>query len=152
MAKEIERKFLVKDHSYRDNAVECVEIVQGYVSTDPDCTVRVRIMGNKAFLTIKNRNRGAVRDEWEYPVSIESARELLHRDAQGVIEKHRYKVPAMEKGLLWEVDEFAGSLAPLVLAEIELPEATTEVALPTWVGKEVTGDARYYNSNLCAQA
>lgn len=151
MAKEIERKFLVLDDSYKSAAVKVVELIQGYISTDPDCTIRVRIAGDKAFLTVKNRNRGAVRDEWEHPLSLESARRLLEHDCQKVISKQRYFVPDSAQGLMWEVDEFAGALSPLVVAEIELPSAETAFSKPAFIGLEVTDDPQYYNSNLVAR-
>lgn len=147
MAKEIERKFLVTSSSYRELAVEATDIVQGYISRTIDSTVRIRIYGNKAFITVKSRNRGSERDEWEYEIPIGDAREMLCKCAQGnVIEKRRYIVPCQQ--LRWEIDEFFGRHAGLVIAEIELPESDTQFARPPFIGKEVTGDPKYYNSNL----
>lgn len=147
MAKEIERKYLVTDTSYREVATEKRHIIQAYLNRDPKATVRVRIAGDMAFLTIKGKNSGAVRDEWEYAIPISDARNMIERCATGrIIEKTRYIVPF--GGYLWEVDEFGGELEGLTVAEIELPSADTEFSLPSFIGDEVTGDPRYYNSSL----
>lgn len=147
MAKEIERKFLVKNTSYRELSTGSVEIMQAYLSREPRATVRVRIIGSEARLTVKGLTEGAVRDEWEYPISIKDAREMIMRCATGrVIRKTRFFVPFDD--LIWEVDEFEDSLTGLVVAEVELPEADKALNLPSFAGEEVTGDARYYNSSL----
>lgn len=147
MAKEIERKFLVTDSSYRDMASAERHIVQGYLSRDPRATVRVRIADGRAWLTVKGRNDGAVRDEWEYEIPVSDARDMLGRCAAGrVIEKTRYIVDY--GGRSWEVDEFGGELSGLTVAEIELDSADEQPELPPFVGDEVTGDPRYYNSAL----
>lgn len=147
MAKEIERKYLVTDTSYREVATEKRHIIQAYLNRDPKATVRVRIAGDMAFLTIKGKNSGAVRDEWEYTIPISDARNMIERCATGrIIEKTRYIVPF--GGHLWEVDEFGGELEGLTVAEIELPSADTEFSLPSFIGDELTGDPRYYNSSL----
>ena len=148
MSKEIERKFLVKDHSFMTRAVGHTDMSQGYLSTDADATVRVRIAGGQAWLTVKSRNRNAVRDEWEYPVPSDDATSML-RSCCGtrIIEKTRYIVPA-GNGLKWEVDVFHGRHDGLVLAEIELPAEDTPFDIPAFIGDEVTGDVRYYNSVL----
>lgn len=151
MAKEIERKFLVKGVSYRDAAVERRHMVQGYLSRDKDRVVRLRICDNRAWLTIKTANCGAVRHEWEYEIPVADAREMMSACTGGVIEKTRYCVPAAG-GRVWEVDEFAGRLAPLVVAEIELASEDETFAKPEFVGDEVTDDPRYFNSALAAQA
>lgn len=149
MAKEIERKFLVSDDSYQAMAVACHHICQGYISTRKEGTVRVRVKDDDAFLTVKGMNRGAVRDEWEYPVPVADAMEMLRSVTEGnVIEKHRYIVPF--GGKIWEVDAFGGTLSGLVLAEVELTAADEEVLLPPFAGEEVTGNPRYYNSSLAA--
>lgn len=120
MAKEIERKFLVTDDSYRDMSARSVEVMQGYLSTRKEATVRVRIWGDCGYLTVKGANAGAVRDEWEYAVPVADAREMLERLASGtVIAKTRHIVEY--GGRTWEVDEFHGSLSGLVVAEVELP-------------------------------
>lgn len=147
MAKEIERKFLVGDESYKELANGKIEIRQGYLSTDPEATVRVRVAGDRAFLTIKGRNRGAVRNEWEYPVPASDAIAMLPCCCGRMVEKTRWIVPA-ENGLKWEVDEFHGRHEGLVVAEIELPAEDTPFVLPDFVGREVTGEPQYYNSAL----
>ncbi|MDE6239816.1 MAG: CYTH domain-containing protein [Muribaculaceae bacterium] len=147
MAKEIERKFLVIDKSYRKMAVTGRSIVQAYLNRDPKATVRVRITDDKAFLTIKGKNDGATRDEWEYPIPVSDARDMIARCASGrIIEKKRFVVPF--EGYDWEIDEFGGELEGLTVAEIELPAEDAEFSLPPFVGDEVTGDPRYYNSSL----
>lgn len=147
MAKEIERKYLVTDSSYRSMAREKRHIIQAYLNRDPRSTVRVRIADDRAFLTVKGRNQGAVRDEWEYEIPLADARAMIERCASGrVIDKTRYVV-AFE-GFDWEIDEFAGDLEGLTVAEIELPAADTAFCLPPFAGEEVTGDPRYYNSSL----
>lgn len=150
MAKEIERKFLVTDDSYRGVAASRTEILQGYISTDPDRTVRVRISGSRGFITVKTRNIGAVRNEWEFEIPLADARAMLAAACSSVLSKTRYILPA-DDGLKWEVDEFHGCLEGLVVAEIELPGEDHPVNRPAFIGREVTGDPRYYNSNLAAQ-
>lgn len=147
MAKEIEKKYLVKSYSYRETASSRHSIVQGYLCRDINATVRIRILDDKAFLTIKGRNHGIARDEWEYAIPPADAREMLERCTKGsVIEKTRYIVPSGD--LNWEIDEFHGVHSGLVLAEIELPDEKTDFCLPEFIGTEVSGDPRYYNSNL----
>ena len=147
MAKEIERKYLVTDTSYREDAVEKRHIVQAYLNRDPKATVRIRITDDGAYLTIKGKNNGAVRDEWEYAIPVCDARDMIERCATGrVIAKTRYIVPF--DGRIWEVDEFGGELEGLTVAEIELPDADALFSLPKFIGNEVTGDPRYYNSSL----
>lgn len=148
MAKEIERKYLVTNSAYREAAVSSTPIRQGYLSRDPARTVRIRLKGDRAYLTVKGFTHGCVRDEWEYPIPVADAREMLDSLADGmVLSKTRYVVPVGD--LAWEVDEFHGSLAGLVVAEVELPSADCVIdVLPAFVGREVTGDSRYYNSSL----
>lgn len=147
MAKEIERKFLVSDDSYKLMASESHRIAQGYISRRKEGTVRVRILDDAAFLTVKGENHGISRNEWEYPIPVEDAREMFRDVCEDpILEKTRWIVPY--EGLIWEVDEFRGALAPLVVAEVELPSADTPVPLPPFVGREVSGDPAYYNSNL----
>jgi adenylate cyclase len=145
MALEIERKFLVNGEQYKNIATDWVEVSQFYLSLDPERTVRVRIKGEHGFITVKGRNNGCMRKEWEYEVPVEEAREMMQICEAG-ISKRRWIVPF--EGLIWEVDEFKGRLEGLVLAEVELPSADTVVSLPPFVGREVTGDPAYYNSNL----
>ena len=150
MSKEIERKYLVRGSSYRHQAIQKKDMMQGYLSLDPDATVRIRIVGDKAFITVKSRNIGAVRNEWEYPVPVEEAKEMLRSCCKSrLIEKTRYIVEAPHN-LKWEIDEFYGSLDGLVIAEIELPDEDFEVALPDFIGEDVTGNPRYYNSSLAS--
>lgn len=147
MSKEIERKFLVTSDSYREMASRSIRIVQGYLSTDKRAVVRVRRWNDNAFLTIKGENNGAVRDEWEYPIPLDDALEMLNRLVSGtVVDKTRYIVEYM--GFTWEIDEFHSPASGLVVAEIELDDEKQEFRLPPFVGKEVTGDPRYYNSNI----
>lgn len=145
MPTEIERKFLVVSNAWRRGARETA-YKQGYLLADEHCAVRVRIAGRKAFLTIKGQTRGASRAEFEYPIPLKHAEALLRLCPGGLIEKTRHKV--RHKGLVWEVDVFAGDNAGLVVAEVELKSEKQAVPLPAWVGKEVTDDPRYYNANL----
>ena len=146
MAKEIERKFLVTGSDWKALGSPVV-YCQGYLNSSPQRTVRVRIAGDHAFLTIKGPNKGAVRSEFEYPLPVEDARAMLEELAEKpIIEKTRTIVHWQDH--IWEVDEFAGVNAGLVVAEIELTDEAQAFVKPSWVGKEVTGDARYYNSNL----
>jgi adenylate cyclase len=145
MALEIERKFIVNDDSYKTIATGCVEISQFYLSLDPDRTVRVRVKGDRGYLTIKGINHGCVRSEWEYEIPVEEARQIMAICTAG-LSKRRWLVPY--DGLTWEVDEFTGRHEGLVIAEVELPSADTPISLPSFVGREVTGDAAYYNSTL----
>ncbi len=148
MAKEIERKFLVSDiETVRRLAASSSHIRQAYISSNPDATVRLRIRDNEAFITVKGRNKGAVRDEWEFGIPVIDAEEMAERLCGGfAIDKTRYIVEV--KGWSWEVDEFHGKHAGLLLAEIEMPSVDSTPEIPPFIGTEVTGDARYYNSNL----
>ncbi len=144
MAIEIERKFLVVGDAWR--AAPAVFYSQGYLNRDKERTVRVRIAGDEAFLTIKGVSLGASRAEFEYPIPLWDARDLLALCEQPLIEKNRCKI--LHEGFVWEVDEFLGENLGLVVAEIELPSEDTVFAKPDWVGEEVTADTRYFNSNL----
>jgi adenylate cyclase len=146
MALEIEHKYLVVNDSYRSMAERKLEITQGYLSREPLCTVRVRIIGDRAFITIKGQNQGDTRQEFEYDIPIDEAKSLLMLCQPGVIYKTRYLVN--HQGNLWEVDEFHGRLDGLVVAEIEIPHSGHTYAKPPFVGENVTDDSRYYNSNL----
>lgn len=146
MGIEIERKFLVNGDAFRQMA-ECSErLRQGYLCREPERTVRVRVRGDRGFLTVKGKNHGLTRTEFEYEIPIEDAEKMLGMCVGRVIDKTRYLVRF--EGNLWEVDEFHGDLSPLITAEIELKEENSEFSLPVFVGAEVTGDKRYYNSNL----
>lgn len=148
MAKEIERKFLVAGDGWRPGAVG-IPYRQGYLGAGADarCTVRARVAGEHAWLTIKGRATRGERDEYEYPIPVADAEEMLERLCGSArIEKIRYRVPFA--GHTWEVDEFTGENAPLVVAEVELDRIDAEVELPPWVDREVTYDARYTNAAL----
>jgi len=144
MALEIERKFLVRGDGWR--AGRRSYLCQGYLNRDQRRTVRVRIAGESAWLTIKGETSGATRAEFEYPIPVADARQLLPLCEPALIEKHRYVL--QHRGFTWEVDEFLGQNQGLVVAEIELASADQAFERPDWVGVEVTEDARYYNSNL----
>jgi adenylate cyclase len=144
---EIERKFLVADDGWRSAAGPGTSFAQGYLSTDKSRTVRVRIAGDQAFLTIKGAPQGLARPEFEYVIPITDARQLLDELClRPLIEKVRYHVAY--GGLTWEVDEFGGDNRGLILAEVELDHPEQPVALPPWVGTEVSGDPRYTNARL----
>ena len=146
MGVEIERKFLVAGDGWRALG-EPVLLRQGYLCADPMRTVRVRIEGGHGVLTIKSKNVGATRGEWEYPIPLQEAAELLDRLCERpLVEKTRRRIA--HAGFVWEVDEFLGENAGLVVAEIELPSEDTAFERPSWIGQEVTGDKRYYNSSL----
>jgi CYTH domain-containing protein len=147
MAKEIERKFLVSGE-FRQDSPESYRIMQGYICSDPDRTVRVRVRGDKGFLTIKGRGSedGLSRYEWEKEIPVSEAFELMALCASGVIDKTRYLVPFGKH--TYEVDVFHGANEGLVLAEIELSDEQEAFEKPSWLGEEVTGDVRYYNSKL----
>jgi adenylate cyclase len=151
MALEIERKFLVRNSDYRAQALGHQRIVQGYLQSDPARTVRVRIKGDKGYLTIKGIGDagGTSRFEWEQAIPIEDAEALLALCEPGIIDKVRYRVPVGDH--LFEVDEFAGDNAGLVMAEVELAHADEVFVRPDWLADEVTGDRRYYNSALKAR-
>ncbi len=146
MATEIERKFLVKTDEYKQLA-NGILYRQGYLSTDPEFVNRVRIAGDKAYITTKSKNIGIVRSEFEQETPIEIARQQLSNiDPSSIIEKYRYKITY--KGKLWEVDEFLGDNEGLVVAEIELDSESESFEKPSWIGQEVSEDSKYYNSNL----
>ena len=146
---EIERKFLVRNVDIcLEMATASFAIFQGYLSVDPARTVRLRIQNDHAFLTIKGASSsdGTTRVEWEKAISLDEANTLLPLCLPGSIQKTRHHVPFNES--LFEVDVFEAALSGLVLAEIELKSAAQKIELPDWIGKEVTGDKRYYNSHL----
>lgn len=146
MGVEIERKFLVNDNKWRSLG-KGVLLRQGYLSSAPERVVRVRVEGESAMLTIKGRSTGATRNEWEYPIPLADAQALLDGLCERpIIEKYRYRIA--HDGMIWEVDEFLGENAGLVVAEIELASEEQVVAKPDWVGEEVTQDPRYFNANL----
>jgi len=144
MAAEIERKFLVQGDGWRGSPHQ--RLCQGYLNRDKARTVRVRIAGDQAFLTIKGITRGATRAEFEYPIPLKDAQQLLALSDGPIIEKNRHVI--VHEGSRWEVDEFFGENTGLVMAEIELQSEDQPFSRPPWLGQEVTHDRRYYNSNL----
>lgn len=148
MALEIERKFLVTSDNYKKEAVSKERILQGFLSTHPERTVRVRIKGKKGFLTIKGKSNkeGTTRFEWEHEIQLDEAEALMRLCEAGVIEKTRYNVKVGAH--IFEVDEFKGSNKGLQIAEVELATANEAFDKPSWLGAEVTGEIQYYNSCL----
>ena len=146
---EIERKFLVNDDSYKSMAIRHYDICQGYIAKGNGQTVRIRLRDNEAFITIKTapEPNSIAHFEWERPISMDDARELMAHCLPGVIEKTRYIVKG-EQNLFWEVDEFHGRLEGLVLAEIELEDENQTFDKPAFIGEEVTGQPQYYNANM----
>ena len=147
MAVEIERKFLVSGDQWRTSQGTLYR--QGYLNREKSRTVRVRIAGSKAFLTVKGINKGAVRAEFEYEIPLADAEALLKICDGPLIEKTRHVI--QHGGMTWEIDEFHGDNAGLILAEIELQDADQAFEKPDWLGREVTEDPRYYNSSLSLQ-
>lgn len=148
MAIEIERKFLVKNDGFKKESVEEMRITQGYLSSVPERTVRVRIKGKKGFMTIKGigSESGASRFEWEKTISVKDTKDLLKICEPGIIDKTRYNVKYGEH--TFEVDEFYGENEGLTVAEVELSSEDEKFDKPDWLGKEVTGDVKYFNSML----
>ncbi|GGW24919.1 CYTH domain-containing protein [Arenibacter certesii] len=148
---EIERKFLVNSEAFKEVSVSAYRIVQGFLNTDPLRTVRVRIKDDAGFLTVKGKGNdlGTTRFEWETVIPVEDAESLMELAEPGVIEKVRYEVPVGEH--LFEVDEFFGENRGLIVAEIELNSEDEPFKTPSWLGKEVTGINKYYNSQLSKQ-
>lgn len=147
MGQEIERKFLVKG-DFKNEVVKATQIKQGYLSTVPERTVRVRVMGAKGFITVKGISNatGSTRYEWEKEITVEEVDELLKICEPGVISKTRFEVSVGKH--IFEVDEFDGENEGLVVAELELTSEEEEFEKPNWLGIEVTGDSRYFNSEL----
>lgn len=146
MAVEIERKFLVVDDRWRKNAMGTL-FRQGYLSAEPERTVRVRVEGDIGKLTIKGKTEGIRRSEYEYQIPLQDADELLDTLClRPLIEKTRYRIE--HAGLIWEIDEFYGANEGLILAEVELESEAVDFSLPAWAGQEVSDNPRYYNANL----
>ncbi|MBC9794484.1 CYTH domain-containing protein [Sinomicrobium weinanense] len=145
---ETERKFLVRSEVFREETQSATRIVQGFLNTHPERTVRIRIKGDKGFITVKGKSdkSGLSRFEWEKAISVADAEALLPLCEKGVIEKIRHEIKAGKH--LIEVDEFLGENTGLVIAEIELASENEDFYRPDWLGEEVTGDVRYYNSQL----
>jgi adenylate cyclase len=147
MGVEIERKFLVVGDSWRHDVVSATRIVQGYLSSGGSATVRARIKGERAYLTIKGQSQGISRSEFEYEIPVADAEAMLAELAVGpVIEKTRHLIEVA--GHTWELDVFAGQNEGLVMAEVEMASDDEEPALPPWAGQDVSDDPRYYNVNL----
>ena len=146
MGIEIERKFLIVGEQWRSGAVGA-RYCQGYIRTQGNATVRVRIAGQRGFLTIKGPTDGISRAEFEYPIPLAEAEQLLeHLCDRPLIEKIRYQVES--HGHQWEIDEFMGENQGLILAEVELNDPEQAIAMPAWAGQEVSSDPRYFNANL----
>ncbi len=146
MGIEIERKFLVEGDEWKAAAGAGLDCRQGYLAADSEKTVRVRILGEQAFLTIKGATSGITRSEFEYEIPVADASAMLELCQDAVVEKTRYLIE--HAGMVWELDVFSGTNAGLVMAEIELESEDQEFDLPDWAGKEVSGDPRYYNACL----
>jgi adenylate cyclase len=148
MTKEIERKFLVSGN-FKKRTIKSHKIAQGYLSTVPERTVRVRIRDHQGFITIKGISNasGTTRFEWEKEIPVNEAENLLLLCEPTIIEKTRHIVPANDN-LYFEVDEFLGENKGLIIAEIELPNENTKFIKPSWLGEEVTGQLKYYNAML----
>lgn len=145
MGTEIERKYLVKGDRWK-NLAQGVLYRQGYFATVGKTTVRVRVIGERGYLTIKGENKGILRSEFEYPIPVEDAEEMLDTLCdRPLIEKFRYIIPY--GNFLWEVDEFLGDNAGLIIAEVELDSEDRVIVLPDWIDREVS-DPKYFNSNL----
>ena len=149
MAQEIERKFLVKG-DFKAEAFKAIRITQGYLCSVPERTVRVRVKGDKGFITVKGISNasGASRFEWEREIPVEEVRALLELAEPGVIDKTRYLVKAADAVHTWEVDEFYGDNDGLTVAEVELADENEAFSQPEWLGEEVTGDPKYFNAML----
>lgn len=148
MSLEIERKFLVKDDSFKEQFFKKSYIKQGFLNSNKERTVRVRIIDNKAFLTIKGKSneKGTIRFEWEKEISVNDAQDLMLLTEKTIIEKYRFYIKSDNH--IFEVDEFLGDNLGLVIAEVELNFEEENFTKPNWVSKEVTGQVKYYNSSL----
>jgi adenylate cyclase len=146
MAQEIERKFRVANDDWRAMATSSSSLKQGYLSSSAEATVRVRLEDNLGTVTIKSKTNGITRNEFEYAIPAQEAKELLMLCSGPLIEKTRYRIP--QENHTWEIDVFEGDNDGLIIAEIELTSDEDYFAKPQWLGEEVSGDSRYYNSNL----
>jgi len=147
LAQEIERKFLVASEAWKARVKSSARLQQGYLSTNAKATVRIRIFDDAhAVLTLKGKAVGLSRPEFEYDVPLEDAREMMLLSEPNIVEKRRHKVPYGDH--IWEVDVFEGRHEGLVLAEVEMESEDDRVALPDWLGKEVSDDDRYANASL----
>lgn len=146
MGLEIEKKFLIKNDNWKEIVLEEKEISQGYLSASPNRTVRVRIMGKVGFLTIKSKSKGSVRSEFEYEIPLDDAKELMELCEKPILAKTRHWVK--HENHTWEIDVFEKENKGLVVAEIELTREDESFLIPDWIGKEVTEETKYYNSQL----
>jgi adenylate cyclase len=149
MGMEIERKFLLKDDSWKNSGVKPLVLKQGYIKNSETGVVRIRISDSTGFITVKGKTRNASRLEYEYEIPVKDAEEMLHKLCdKPLVEKKRYNIT--HGGFQWSVDQFTGANLGLVVAEIELDTEEQAFGRPPWLGKEVTHDPRYFNSNLIA--
>lgn len=148
MPVEIERKFLVQGEGYKSDIKRSLRITQGYLNSLPERTVRIRIQGDHGYITVKGVSdaSGTTRFEWEKEIPLHEAQELIKLCEPGIIDKIRHLIPIGEH--TFEVDEFLGDNSGLILAEIELPSASSDFERPEWLGEEMTGNPLYYNSSL----
>ena len=146
MGTEIERKYLLKNEEWKSDVTSKTRIKQGYLNSKKERTVRIRVRGEKGYLTIKGKNISATRQEFEYAIPISDAESMLLLCEKPIIEKVRSLITVNDK--TWEIDEFAGENKGLIVAEIELKSEKEIFAIPSWIGKEVTQDSRYFNCNL----
>ncbi len=150
MATEIEHKFLLRDDRWRQQVERSVWMRQGYLTSDARCSVRVRVAGGQGFLNIKSGTLGIQRSEYEYPIPLAEAEEILDALCEKpLLEKTRHFVHVGDH--VWEIDEFAGANAGLIVAEVELSRPDESFARPDWAGEDVSHDIRYYNSQLARQ-
>jgi adenylate cyclase len=149
MALEIERKYLVINDKWHNDVIKKSAMKQGYLANADNASVRVRVSGSEARLTVKGRSKGISRNEYEYAIPLQDAEEILHNHISGaVIEKVRYKVKCGDH--VWDLDVFAGANHGLVMAEVELSSEEEGFQMPQWAGEEVSSDSRYYNANLAS--
>ena len=146
MGLEIEKKFLIKNDNWKETVLEEKEISQGYLSANPNRTVRVRIMGKDGFITIKSKSKSSVRSEFEYEIPIDDAKELMELCEKPILAKTRHFVKHENHN--WEIDVFEKENKGLVVAEIELTRENESFLIPDWIGNEVTEETKYYNSQL----
>jgi CYTH domain-containing protein len=147
MHQEIERKFLLKSDSWRGSEAG-VTYRQGYLSSVPERTVRVRVAGDRAYLTVKGLTTKNSRQEFEFPIPTADAEQLLAMCDRPLVEKTRYEIPYA--GKTWQIDEYSGDNRGLILAEVELANENEPIDFPEWIGAEISGDPRYFNSNLAS--
>jgi adenylate cyclase len=146
MGLEIERKFLIKNDSWKNEIKKTISIRQGYLNSEVERTVRIRIQGERGVLTIKGKNQNVTRKEFEYQIPLDDALNLLSMCEKPIIEKTRFLIPSNRS--TWEIDVFDGENKGLVIAEIELTSEEESFDIPNWLGEEVSSESKYYNSSL----